>query len=146
MFARAGKVLAGTAIGGTVTVGAAHYSLTSWLGDDAVDRLIRYQRTIVPMVMAYKWEEAKCEKLPEALPWLFSKVSEEEYQRRFNVLHKKWAKPIFDCFMDLGGFYYKSGQKIASNAGSVFPKHYIDMFQVCNCIPMPNKYAAAMNE
>ena len=31
--------------------------------------------------------------------------------------------------MELGGFYYKSGQKIASNMSGVIPKTYIDMYQ-----------------
>jgi hypothetical protein len=31
--------------------------------------------------------------------------------------------------MKLGGFYYKSGQKMASNMGGVVPKYYQDMYQ-----------------
>jgi hypothetical protein len=78
-----------------------------------VERIIIYDKVCVPMIVDYKWQEAKCEKLPKLLPSLFPPVSEEEQDRRFEVLHKKHAKPIFDVFMELGGFYYKSGQKIA---------------------------------
>ena len=99
------------------------------MGDDAVDRLISYSKVISPAIMEYKWEEAKCEKFPQVAPLLFPPVSEEEQKLRFEKLHNKWAEPIRDCFMDLGGFYYKSGQKIASNVGGVWPKLYIDTFQ-----------------
>ena len=39
------------------------------------------------------------------------------------------VQPIFDIYMKLGGFYYKSGQKIPSNMGGIAPKVYQDMFQ-----------------
>ena len=29
---------------------------------------------------------------------------------------------MFDKFMELGGFYYKTGQKIATNMGGLSPK------------------------
>jgi hypothetical protein len=85
-------------------------------GADAVDRIITYDKVAVPMIVAYKWEEAKCEKLPPLLPFLFPPVPEEEQDRRYEALHRIHAKPIFDVFMELGGFYYKSGQKIAVRA------------------------------
>lgn len=52
-----------------------------------------------------------------------------QYARRFEVLHHKHAKPMFDIFMELGGFYYKSGQKIASNMAGLSPEIYVDTFQ-----------------
>ena len=36
---------------------------------------------------------------------------------------------MFNVFMELGGFYYKNGQKIAANMMGVVPKTYIDLFQ-----------------
>ncbi|GMH65779.1 hypothetical protein TrRE_jg8863 [Triparma retinervis] len=53
----------------------------------------------------------------------------EEEKKRFEALHHKYAKPLFDVYMSLGGFYYKNGQKIASNMSGVAPKIYQDMFQ-----------------
>lgn len=57
---------------------------------------------------------------------LFPPVSDEEELAQFAVLHDKWKQPLYDKFMELGGFYYKSGQKIASNQGGVVPKAYVD--------------------
>ena len=106
------------------------------MGDDAVARLISYDVVALPAIIEYKWVEAKCEKLPKVAPVLFPPVSDEEERKQFEVLHEKWKRPLFDKFMELGGFYYKSGQKIASNQGGVVPKAYIDMFQpFLNAIP-----------
>ena len=99
------------------------------MGEDAVDRIIEYDKVAVPMIIDYKLLEAKLEKLPSYLPSLFPVLPEEEQKRQFQVLHEKHAKPLFDVFMKLGGFYYKNGQKIASNMSGVMPKTYIDMFQ-----------------
>ena len=99
------------------------------MGHDALSRLISYDVVAVPAILEYKLLEARCEKLPKLVPSLFPPVSDEEEMQRFQVLHRKWAKPLFDKFMELGGFYYKNGQKIASNQGGVVPKIYVDMFQ-----------------
>jgi len=123
------RILAGTVAAGTAASGYGYYWATKNMGDDAVDRLITYSKVTVPAILEYKLEEAKCQKLPKALPWLFSEVPEEEQDRRFQRLHEKWAQPIYDNFMELGGFYYKSGQKIASNASGIWPKLYVDTFQ-----------------
>lgn len=73
------------------------------------------------------------------MPFIFPPLSEEEETRRFEALHHKYAKPLYDVFMKLGGFYYKSGQKIASNMAGVIPQIYIDMFQpFLNDIPARN--------
>lgn len=48
------------------------------MGDDALARLIKYDRVALPAILEYKWEEARCEKLPELLPSVFPPVSEEE--------------------------------------------------------------------
>ena len=124
-----GRIVLGLGATATASSVGAYAWATNTMGDDAVGRLITYSKVISPAIMSYKWEEAKCEKFPEIAPWLFPVVSEEEQKLRFEKLHNKWAEPIRDCFMELGGFYYKSGQKIASNVGGVWPKLYIDTFQ-----------------
>lgn len=123
------KVLGGLAAANVVGGGYGYYWAKKNMGDDALERIIKYDKVAVPAIIEYKWLEAKCEKLPKIMPWFFPPVSIEEEQRQFEVLHRKWARPMFDCFMDLGGFYYKSGQKIAANIGGVVPKFYSDMFQ-----------------
>ena len=116
--------------GGGVAAGAFGYHwATTNLGSDGVDRIITYDRVALPAILEYKWAEARLEKLPRMLPMIFSEVPVDEQLRQYEVLHKKWAKPLFDVFMELGGFYYKSGQKIAANTGGVVPKYYVDMFQ-----------------
>eukprot|EP00967_Tisochrysis_lutea_P101795 scaffold152935_cov34-Tisochrysis_lutea.AAC.3 len=89
------------------------------MGEDALARILKFDKVAVPAIIEYKWVEAKCEKLPRILPMIFPPVSDEEELAQFLVLHKKWAQPIFDVFMELGGFYYKSGQKIAANTAGV---------------------------
>ena len=38
------------------------------------------------------------------------------------MLHRKYVKPMYDLHMKLGGFYYKSGQKTATNYAGVIPE------------------------
>jgi len=123
------RVLLGVTATATVSVGGGYYWAKKAMGDDSVSRLIAYNKVVSPAIMEYKWEEAKCEKLPKVLPWLFPPVPKEEQDKRFEKLHEKWTQPLFDCFMELGGFYYKSGQKIASNFGGVWPQRYTETFQ-----------------
>ena len=130
---------AGLAVGGGTAAACAYgyYEARQRMGDDALARIISYDKVALPAIMEYKWTEAKCEKLPKVVPWLFPPVSDEEEREQFAVLHNKYAPPLFEKFMELGGFYYKNGQKIASNTppGAV-PKVYVDMFQpFLNAIP-----------
>ena len=85
------------------------------MGSDAVERMKRYGKVALPMILQYKWTEAKLEKLPSRFPSFFPELPKEEQTRQYQVLHDKWSPALFECFMELGGFYYKSGQKIASN-------------------------------
>jgi len=96
---------------------AAHPRLQ--MGEDALARIVKFDRVAVPAIIEYKWVEAKCEKLPKILPWLFPPVTDEDELEQFMVVHKKWVKPLFDIYMELGGFYYKTGQKIAANAAGM---------------------------
>lgn len=128
------------ALGGAVVTvtggGYAYHRVRETLGDDALQRIIIFDKVAVPAIIDYKWEEAKCETLPKYLPVLFPPVSAEEERLRFERLHHKWAQPMYDVYMELGGFYYKSGQKIAANAVGITPKVYIDKFQpFLNAIP-----------
>ena len=92
---------------------------TENMGSDAVERMMRFSKVAVPLIVEYKWLEAKLEKLPGKFPDIFPALPDEEQTRQFQVLHDKWAPPAFDCFMELGGFYYKNGQKVASNASGL---------------------------
>eukprot|EP00518_Triparma_eleuthera_P021221 CAMPEP_0197546278 /NCGR_PEP_ID=MMETSP1320-20131121/940_1 /TAXON_ID=91990 /ORGANISM="Bolidomonas sp., Strain RCC2347" /LENGTH=542 /DNA_ID=CAMNT_0043105829 /DNA_START=116 /DNA_END=1744 /DNA_ORIENTATION=- len=99
------------------------------MGADAVDRIITFDKMAVPAVAEYKYWEARCEKLPKKIPWLFPPVPVEEEDRHYEELHRKYAPQLLDVYMKLGGFYYKSGQKVASNMGGFVPKIYQDVCQ-----------------
>ena len=120
------RLAAGGAVAGTA---AAYAWARRELGEDGLSRIYAYDRVAVPAIIEYKLLEARCEKLPALLPFLFSRPSDEEERARFQVLHDKWVGPLYDVHMSLGGFYYKSAQKVASNQGGVVPKTYIDYFQ-----------------
>ena len=75
----------------------------------------QFDKVAIPATISYKFEEARCDKLPKLLPSLFPPVPPEEEKKRFEALHHKYAKPLFDVYMSLGGFYYKNGQKIGEN-------------------------------
>ena len=134
MIRTVGKGLLGATVAGAA--GAYAWARTT-MGADAVDRIYTYDKVAVPMILDYKWLEWKLEIAPHSefinlltpLSGFFPVLPEEEQKRQFQILHEKHAKPLFDCFMELGGFYYKSGQKIAANLSGVVPKTYIDMFQ-----------------
>lgn len=119
---------------GTLGAGVAggtyvYFKAKKELGEDALSRQWQYNRVAFPVISEYKWTEAKCEILPKFLPSIFPPVTDEEERAIFEVLHRKHAKSMFDIFMKLGGFFYKNGQKVASNNGGVVPQYYIDMFQ-----------------
>uniref|UniRef100_A0A7S0IPC0 ABC1 atypical kinase-like domain-containing protein n=1 Tax=Calcidiscus leptoporus TaxID=127549 RepID=A0A7S0IPC0_9EUKA len=121
---------AGVAAAGGAAAAAYGYAWAKReMGDDALQRILKFDKVALPAILEYKWEEAKCEKLPKVLPALFPPVSDEEERARFEALHRKWAKPIFDIYMELGGFYYKSGQKVASNMSGIAPKLWQEAFQ-----------------
>ena len=133
MLRRLGGAATGLGVAGGLV---AYFEARRRMGEDALQRLISYDTVALPAILEYKWEEAKCEKLPKVLPAFFPPVTDDEERRRFEVLHERWKLPLYNKFMELGGFYYKSGQKIASNQGGVVPKAYIDMFQpFLNAIP-----------
>eukprot|EP00944_MAST-04C_sp_MAST-4C-sp1_P008857 g8857.t1 len=119
--------------GASVTVGtvAGYAWARTTFGDDSLSRIIKYDKVAVPAAIEYKWLEAKCEKFPHypILSYFFPKVSVEEEEKLFGHLHKKYVQPLYDVHMELGGFYYKSGQKTATNFSGVIPEIYIDKFQ-----------------
>ena len=119
----------GALVGGGLGGAYAYSWAKSTMGEEAVGRLLDFYEVALPATCEYKWLEAKCESLPKVAPFLFPPVTDEEELAQFQVLHRKWAKPTFDKCMKLGGFYYKNGQKIASNQGGIFPKFYQDLFQ-----------------
>jgi len=87
----------------TVGVGGGAALAYQWakeaLGEDGLERLIKYDRVAIPAIVQYKWVEARCGKLSRLAPLLFPPVSEEEETARFAVLHERWAQPLFDIFM-----------------------------------------------
>ena len=125
------KFIIGT--GATTVVGnvAGYIWARQKFGEDGVERIIEYDKLAVPCAIEYKLLEAKCEKFPNMpiLSMFFPKVSIEEEQKQFEVLHRKYVKPMYDLHMKLGGFYYKSGQKTATNYAGVIPEIFVDAFQ-----------------
>ena len=123
------KVFGASAVGLAGGAGYGYYWAKKNIGEDGLERLVKFEKTIVPIAIQYKWLEAKCEKFPKAFPSIFPAVSEEEETARFAVLHEKFKQPVFDLFMELGGFYFKAGQKIATNFGLGVPEVWVDHFQ-----------------
>jgi len=126
MLRRAGMLVAG----GSVAGGAYAYKWArDELGDDGIIRIWTYDKVALPAICDYKICEFRNEKLPKLLPMLFAEVPEAELTKRYAALHHKWKQPLYDVFMQLGGFYYKSGQKVASNMGGYVPSIYQELFQ-----------------
>ncbi|EOD33001.1 hypothetical protein EMIHUDRAFT_471617 [Emiliania huxleyi CCMP1516] len=77
----------------TVGVGGGAAFAYQWakeaLGEDGLERLIKYDRVAIPAIVQYKWVEARCGKLSRLAPLLFPPVSEEEETARFAVLHER---------------------------------------------------------
>ena len=121
--------IAATAAGGTAAAAFGYYKARTTMGEDALSRMMSYNVVAVPAILQYKAVEARYEKAPKLLPALFSEISEDELTRRYEALHHTHARPLFDKFMELGGFYYKTGQKVATNLGRMSPKIYVDFFQ-----------------
>ena len=74
MLRQVGRVTAAGAVGGSAY---GYYWANKNMGEDAVNRIVAFDKVCVPMIVDYKWEEAKCEKLPKLLPALFPAVSEQ---------------------------------------------------------------------
>ena len=123
------KLLGGSLATTTAATLGGYLWARSTMGEDAVARIITYDKVAVPAILEYKYLEAKLEVWPKLLPSLFPVLPEAEQKAQFQLLHDKYAQPMFDVFMQLGGFYYKNGQKIAANMMGVVPKTYIDLFQ-----------------
>ena len=90
------KVLLGTTVGVAGGGGYGYYWCKKNLGEDQLDRLVTFEKKIIPIAIHYKWLEAKCEKLPKRFPFLFPPVSEEEEAARFAVLHEKYKEPVYN--------------------------------------------------
>jgi hypothetical protein len=113
-----------TTAGGAVAAGLGGYAWArSTMGADAVDRIIEFDSMAVPAIVEYKYWEARCDKLPKSLPSLFPPVPAAEEDAHYDALHKKYAPQLVNVYMKLGGFYYKSGQKMAANMGGFVPKY-----------------------
>jgi aarF domain-containing kinase len=127
-----------TAVAGNV---AGYFWAKKTFGDDGLERIIKYDMVAIPAAIEYKLLEAQCEKFHKypILSYFYPKVSLEEEEERFSALHKKYVQPLYDLHMELGGFYYKSGQKTATNYAGVIPEIFVDHFQpFLNDIPARN--------
>ena len=84
------KLLGGVVCAQIGGAGYGYYWATTNLGEDAVERIMRYDKVVMPMILQYKWLEAKCEKLPKILPsiFTFSEISEA---------NKTSMNPAFGC-------------------------------------------------
>jgi hypothetical protein len=91
------------------------YRAREEMGPDSLNRLLSFYSVAIPLVLEYKTLEIKCEKLPEILPQFFDKVTQEEESKLFEPLHLKWKQPLVDKLMELGGFFYKNGQRGAGD-------------------------------
>jgi len=74
-----------------VSIGSYAYAVNT-MGHDSVKRIVEFDLIAAPAIIHYKWEEAKCDKFPKVLPWIFPPVSQVEEDRRFEVLHNKYAR------------------------------------------------------
>jgi hypothetical protein len=91
----------------------AHHWAKSELGPDALARIKSFYGVALPLILEYKALELTSDVLPAKFPALFGPpISQAEMDRRFAPLHAKWQQPVFDKFMELGGFYYKTGQRV----------------------------------
>ena len=123
------RAAAAISMGGVAAGIAGHAKIKEELGEEALDRIASFYAVSVPMIIEYKILEAKCEILPQYVPSIFPQVSLEEERKLFDPLHHKWSPLIVAKFMELGGFYYKNGQRGAGNMGGFVPKIWQDAMQ-----------------
>ena len=126
----AAKVFGATVLGSGAAAASGYAYLRNEMGADALNRLVRFDSLLIPCVLEYKLLEFRCERLPALLPSLCAPMTSAEENAAFAPLHEKWARPTRDLFLALGGFYYKTGQKIATNTPGNVPKTYMDEYEV----------------
>ena len=84
-----------------------------------------------------KQNKLRSHSLPRRSPLLFPPVPAADEAAHYEALHRKYAPRLVAVYMKLGGFYYKSGQKMAANMGGFVPKYYQDICQpFLNDIPV----------
>lgn len=120
---------AGTVVGTAVGLAAFRYEF----GEDALPRLFRSYRDAIPAFGAYK----KVQLLKETIPkWLGKEPDPEEIAAAYEALHEHWAPRMLDAAFELGGFYLKGGQLVASNYGNAFPRAWVKALEpVLDAIP-----------
>jgi predicted unusual protein kinase regulating ubiquinone biosynthesis (AarF/ABC1/UbiB family) len=93
MLRLAGKgLLVLSAAGGTAFSGLYAY-------DPGLRREFTFWRVAFPIIAHYRY-----------VNWRY--VDENEQMRQFEQLHLKYAKPVLDLFLSLGGLYIKMGQVV----------------------------------
>ena len=109
----------GAVVAGGAAAAYAYQKAKSTMGEESVSRLLDFYEVALPATVEYKWVEARCETLPKQLPMLFPPVSENDELEQFKVLHEKWARPVYDKCMKLGGFYCVSPVSVPKPLGGV---------------------------
>jgi len=123
---------------GTLGVGAVgfHQFMSYQFGDDALPRLLTAYKTAIPAFSAYRMVQFKYDTAPKKLAKLLSwidkdlpekygiKPNEEEASKQYEELHKIWAPKMYAAFLELRGFYIKTGQMIANNIGDAAPPYW----------------------
>lgn len=146
MAAVATKVAAGIVGAGAVSAFGVDRYIRSQYGEDSLDRLFTAYKVGIPAFVAYRTVQWRYEKFPAALndllasihPSLPTAASEVGFPVRpdplkakeeYAELHKVWAEQTYATFLQLRGFYIKTGQMIANNIGDGAPPLWQRVFR-----------------
>jgi aarF domain-containing kinase len=129
---------AALATGGTLVVGVGVSAelFRRNFGDDAIPRLLTAYRAAIPAFAAYRWVQFTKDTGPARLASILAAVhpslpdrlnvrpDKEAASRGYEALHQTWAAECLRVFLELRGFYIKTGQLIANNIGDASPPHW----------------------
>uniref|UniRef100_A0A0G4FBR3 Protein kinase domain-containing protein n=1 Tax=Chromera velia CCMP2878 TaxID=1169474 RepID=A0A0G4FBR3_9ALVE len=108
---------------------------------ERLQRTAKFWSVGLPILLAYKVEEAKMAYAKEAGEGLL----EEEEETRWNELHEWGSDAMLECIKDLKGYYVKTGQVISTRS-DLFPPQYTSKLR---CLqdqfePMPSSLVKAV--
>eukprot|EP01113_Clastostelium_recurvatum_P048791 TRINITY_DN8957_c0_g1_i1.p1 TRINITY_DN8957_c0_g1~~TRINITY_DN8957_c0_g1_i1.p1 ORF type:complete len:614 (-),score=113.51 TRINITY_DN8957_c0_g1_i1:100-1941(-) len=83
-----------------------------------ISRYYTFWRTLLPIVVDYKWTEYRTKDMPE-----------DVQQQRFDALHDRYAPQILALILNLKGLYIKVGQ-VAAMRPDMLPKQYRDSLSI----------------
>jgi aarF domain-containing kinase len=113
------------AVAGLSALGARAY-MDATFGEDALPRMLSCYRRAVPAFLSYKFVDVVHEQLPARLGL---PVDGAANARRYEALHREFAPAMLGAFLELRGFFIKSGQMIANNIGDGAPEHWQKVFE-----------------